>query len=503
MDKMNTNAKKKMEIIENFVVFVFIFLFCFSIIFSNSIGDLDELWNYNFARNVADGLVPYKDFNMVQTPLLPFICAIFLKVIGNKLLVMRILAVIMQTVIYYLAYYFLRKYSKDVPLSVFSVIALMTICKDIFTIDYNYAVMLVGLIAMIIELNHFKAKEEQFDIGFKYNFLLGILLGLAILFKHTTGIILCIGALGYKVFEVRSKENIKSFFKMLGIRLLGIMVPILVFILYLLITKSFGSFIDYAILGVKHFTNTISYKSLFDIKIVKMFAILVPIVIVCLFIIQFIKDLKWVNILFGYSLATFACTFPISDKIHFMIGSFISIISGILLLILMINYFITTDKIKKIKLTILTFFAIFLVLTTGYKSIQVINKDFIMKEKETELNHLEGIIRNDGLRGRIKYIDEYILSKEAEGKKVLILDAEACIYYIPLNRYNKNYDMFLIGNLGNNGEDKLIEEIKSSENTLFLIKEDNVNWQTPHKVRNYVIKNRTLVDKKSIFYVYE
>ena len=63
--------------------------------------------------------------------------------------------------------------------------------------------------------------------------------------------------------------------------------------------------------------------------------------------------------------------------------------------------------------------------------------------------------------------------------------------------------MFLIGNLGNNGEDKLIEEIKSSENTLFLIKEDNVNWQTPHKVRNYVIKNRTLVDKKSIFYVYE
>ena len=363
--------------------------------------------------------------------------------------------------------------------------------------------MLVGLIAMIIELNHFKAKEEQFDIGFKYNFLLGILLGLAILFKHTTGIILCIGALGYKVFEVRSKENIKSFFKMLGIRLLGIMVPILVFILYLLITKSFGSFIDYAILGVKHFTNTISYKSLFDIKIVKMFAILVPIVIVCLFIIQFIKDLKWVNILFGYSLATFACTFPISDKIHFMIGSFISIISGILLLILMINYFITTDKIKKIKLTILTFFAIFLVLTTGYKSIQVINKDFIMKEKETELNHLEGIIRNDGLRGRIKYIDEYILSKEAEGKKVLILDAEACIYYIPLNRYNKNYDMFLIGNLGNNGEDKLIEEIKSSENTLFLIKEDNVNWQTPHKVRNYVIKNRTLVDKKSIFYVYE
>ena len=83
MDKMNTNAKKKMEIIENFVVFVFIFLFCFSIIFSNSIGDLDELWNYNFARNVSDGLVPYKDFNMVQTPLLPFICAIFLKVIGT------------------------------------------------------------------------------------------------------------------------------------------------------------------------------------------------------------------------------------------------------------------------------------------------------------------------------------------------------------------------------------------------------------------------------------
>ena len=75
-----------MEIIENFVVFVFIFLFCFSIIFSNSIGDLDELWNYNFARNVAEGLIPYKDFNMIVTPLLSIICAIILKITFNELI---------------------------------------------------------------------------------------------------------------------------------------------------------------------------------------------------------------------------------------------------------------------------------------------------------------------------------------------------------------------------------------------------------------------------------
>ena len=50
----------------------------------------------------------------------------------------------------------------------------------------------------------------------------------------------------------------------------------------------------------------------------------------------------------------------------------------------------------------------------------------------------------------IKEIEEYIDLSE---KKVYILDATAALYMIPIDRYNKNYDLFLIGNLGKDGEE--------------------------------------------------
>ena len=72
-----------MEKIKNnciyFIIFIIIFSMVASIILLKPLNNLDEIWNYNFAKNMADGLIPYLDFNIVTTPLLPFICAIFLK----------------------------------------------------------------------------------------------------------------------------------------------------------------------------------------------------------------------------------------------------------------------------------------------------------------------------------------------------------------------------------------------------------------------------------------
>ena len=70
------------EEINNILLVILVFLTILSIIIINPINNLDELWNYNFARNNADGLIAYKDFNMLQMPLLPLICGIILKIIS-------------------------------------------------------------------------------------------------------------------------------------------------------------------------------------------------------------------------------------------------------------------------------------------------------------------------------------------------------------------------------------------------------------------------------------
>lgn len=61
------------------LIVIFIFITIFSIIIVKPISDLDEIWNYNTARVISEGLIPYKDISMITTPLLPMITAVFLK----------------------------------------------------------------------------------------------------------------------------------------------------------------------------------------------------------------------------------------------------------------------------------------------------------------------------------------------------------------------------------------------------------------------------------------
>ena len=76
---------------------------------------------------------------------------------------------------------------------------------------------------------------------------------------------------------------------------------------------------------------------------------------------------------------------------------------------------------------------------------------------------------------------------------------------IPINHYNKDYDMFLKGNIGRNSEQGQIEKIKQrDENTIYLIKKKDLslNWQTPLEVITYIRDNLELVGEISIYDIY-
>ena len=70
----------------------------------------DEIWNYGFAYNIATGLIPYKDFNMVVTPLFPIMSALFMKILGINIVTFHIFnAIICTTIFYYM--------KKHIPIS--------------------------------------------------------------------------------------------------------------------------------------------------------------------------------------------------------------------------------------------------------------------------------------------------------------------------------------------------------------------------------------------------
>lgn len=208
-----------------------------------------------------------------------------------------------------------------------------------------------------------------------------------------------------------------------------------------------------------------------------------------------------------YSLSIIIVMYPISDEIHFLIGSLISIIGIIYLIYLLgkiiydkINY---KEKYKIYKIiTLIIWILIFAIILT--KNIDNLYK-YINVEKNTEIQHYKNIEIGENLKNRINEIDKYILEKEQEGKKIYILDAEAAVYMIPINKYNKDYDMFLKGNIGKDGEEGQIQKIEQKdENTLYLVrrKDLSLNWQTPVNVINYIRENLELVEEISIYEVY-
>ena len=76
---------------------------------------------------------------------------------------------------------------------------------------------------------------------------------------------------------------------------------------------------------------------------------------------------------------------------------------------------------------------------------------------------------------------------------------------IPINNYNKDYDMFLKGNIGKDGQEGQIQKIKQKEkNEIILIRKRNLqsNWQTPTEVVNYVRENLEFMGEVSIYEVY-
>lgn len=545
--------EKSKRLICNISIFLIIALAIAVVVIPKAIGNLDELWNFNFANNVENGLVPYRDFNMVQTPLLPMVNAIFLAIFGNELIVMRILACLLCAGVLFTFYKILNLLKANKGISLFVVMALFYMLKDYFCMDYNFAVLFVTLIIIYIELKRILYNKENInatEVGdtieslntnkscrqsstnkeikannktdlknnelnnWKTDLILGILAGICIMLKQSTGVIVTIALLGYNLLLVRSKEEFIQYLKSTCIKILGILIPVTLIFIYLAINGAVDDFWDYCIAGIKTFTNKIPYSRLLDNEklYIKILSIVAPITFMGTFLYSVFKGNKTFLIISSLSIASFSAVYPIADEVHFLIGI---LPTGIIICVILdflikaivrgisklINKISNREKYINIWLEyFLIFMVIGLTAWYGYKSIPNI-KDYFANCKN-DVKHFANIVITDYTYQKIQAMDYFIKSQD---KPVYILDAEAALYQIPLDIYYKDYDMFLIGNIGSKGEEGQIEKLQKDTNKIVIIKSDGVslNWQNPNKVREYVKQNMDY--KYSILYfdVYE
>lgn len=408
--------------------------------------NLDEIWNYGFANNIYRGLIPYKDFNMVITPFYPFIMSLFLHIFSSNLLVMTIINALMIT----LCFKFIERIVKDK----YIIILMFMLVPNCFIFP-SYNVLVFIFLVLLIYLEN---KDKRND------YLIGFILGLTILTKQNIGVFLLLPSFYY----------IKDF-KTIIKRIIGFIIPISIFIVYLIITKSFYRFLDLCLFGLFDFTgNSSSINILFILSIF---------IIICTiyFIINDKRDIS--NY---YVLAFYSIIIPILDYFHFsyMFWAFL------LILLPKINFKFINYKL--FCYCVIVGFSLFVFRDN-------ISNGFIYPNK---INHFEYRLINKKYISITEEINMFI--GENMDKKVIIFDGNSYFFRI-INDEDCGYlDLLNTGNFGYNGSKKIIDEINRHKDYIYLVSKDEVNSisQTDQEALKYIINNLNRKGSVSIYDIY-
>lgn len=163
---------KEKRILKEIAIIIGFMIIVAGNVLTQELSNLDEMWVYNFGRCILNGLVPYKDFNIIITPLFPYICAFLLKIFGNEMVVLRFAEIIETSLILFMIYKILDRLKVNKGIACLFILRLYSIYVREFCFDYNWTVLLITLIVLYVELQNAK---ETLEYNFKRDFFLGVL----------------------------------------------------------------------------------------------------------------------------------------------------------------------------------------------------------------------------------------------------------------------------------------------------------------------------------------
>ena len=443
-----------MSVLKKYSKYIFIYIIVLiSMSFFLAYMDGDTPWTYGFSYAISIGEIPYKDFNMVLTPLHSMIMAIPM-LISHNILVYYLETSLLITITFYLLF---KKYHEKTWL-LFLLIFFPLPCM--LYPSYNF--LLLFLLIIIIYLEEKKSND----------YLIGIILGLLFLTKQSVGLCLCLVSF-YYLFK-----DYKKFFKRVG----GFLIPVGIFIIYLIITDSLYNFIDLCFLGLFDFAGNNG----------KVFNILFFVSLILLgLVINIIRKDKS-NIAAYYVLMFYSILIPLFDLNHLLYFNF-----AVVLLYL--------DKLKikyknfpiHIILFTLSYIVIFFIFLDG------INGTYPNKFNNFEFRNMYN--QNNEFKIRKKMIKYYNNHKNA-----VLLFSDAYFYKITNDDKLTYFDLLNYGNHGYNGTKKMINRIKKMDkDTLFIINEyeyrDNIDkrQQINKDIIKYVKDHGKVIKKINGFYIYK
>lgn len=439
----------------------------------------DELWNFANCYKMFNGYKIYEDLNVIITPLFYYIAQMFFKVFEANLLAFRIYNVCISATFFMLIYKIFKTLKVVKERSTIYTVIIIFIFRTMISsgANYNIFALIPILIAILLILNK---KESSISVG--------ILLTLTFLLKQNIYVYFALGIFIYKLITLKSiKRLICDLLKIYIISLIGIAI----FLLYMFLDNNLDNFINYCFGGIGEFGTKNFYLDLLDARFIYVSIISI---FLTLFITYNKKARENVNneiiynakILLSFGTPLLLISFPLVNYYHATLGSAIMIIEFIYIIenILIKNFEIKKEK--SIYYIIIIIYIIYIMYGI------VINVLEIKKGKVVILNDgaFYGTLMQKEDYENMNIICKYIQEQEKQNVDVKILSYKANLYMVNLNKNNGIFDLAFVGNLGNGGEENLIEQLKKEDSIILIQTNDQkIFWQESKKAREYIISN--------------
>lgn len=469
MKKNNTFNKDNIWLIFALLsIFNIALLFSLIFVIYPPIGFMDLNWNYLFSVKIAKGMIPYRDFDLLQTPLSFYITAFFLTLFGNEYLTYAVMGALFITLNFFLIYKIFHQLTHNNKVAIGFL--LLTIICSLFSLRcYNYNTLSVIIITCII------LREYKNRLAVTNNVLIGILFGLLFLTKQN---IFFATVLLVIINILISNIDIKTKLRILLIRGVTATLIILCYLYYLWQNNALYAFIDHAFLGLSSFAEKNADLELFEKPTYIIFygpALLILVLAVKTILKERKTDINdKALITMTYAISGLTMAYPLFDLNHIDMAS--------LLIFPLFSFICPANRIIKYSIIIKICF----ILIFGNYFIRTIydthNKCVFVKD----LNHYHYTMTEPNCIEDIKIISDYLEQQRALGNEVVILDTRAMLYWSQLDIYNNPFDLVIYGNLGYKGEERILEKIKAlPSGSLFLIG-DGYRGQEITELKEYV-----------------
>ena len=483
---------------DNIIVILVFFIPILAISIKNNITINDEIWNFQNAYKMYNGFQIYKDCNVIVTPIFFYIAQLFFKIIGGNILAFRIYNAVLFEIFFFMIYQIFKNLKiKKINSLIYTIILFFLYGRYIFTgANYNILSVIFCMIGICL-IQKFKNKKY-------YNIFQGIIIYLIIFTKQNIGFLYLIGIIAVEFFENwnSKKQAIKNLAKQLIIvAFLGIFT-----ITIMLYQGILFDFINYCFLGINEFAErNFVIEQGNEPTIIKIIITGIAIYIVTAFlikkeIINFDTKEEKKNLIILLIMAI-----PINFKIYPILNSYHTIFGFLFTFIIMLYLLDKVMLNNVMKKADAEYICILIILIFGlvynFYGIMSLNSN---KSNFSKGHPYYGSAKDEKFEEKLEEVLTYIDERENEGKNVIFLSGDSCLYMIPKRKNNGKFDLPFVGNLGKDGKEGLINEIKEfDDNTLILIDKENPFWQIPQDVREYIILNWRKIDEINDYYVME